>query len=263
MKKIVYQGVEGSYSHMTCVRLFGTNEQLMGLSQFADCIEAVEKEEADAALLAIENTLIGPIYEVLDLLGESSLQINGETSTRIEHCLLMLPDVEIEEIRTVYSHPKALGQCLKFFRKHPALAPEAYIDTAAAAAYVAKKKDRTIAAIASRLAGSIHGLKVSMANIEDNPDNFTRFLLLSNKAGEGPKCTIRITLEHKPGSLGEILSLIGSVGVNVTSVVSRPILGSPFEYAFYLDLEMPTLALLTEIERRAKTFRNFGSYAAL
>ncbi len=263
MKKIAYQGVPGSYSHMTALRLFGTEAAFLGLSQFSDVIEAVEKGSADAALLAIENTLIGPIYEVLDLIGESTLEINGETPTRIEHCLLTLPDAEIEEIRTVYSHPKALGQCLKFFRKHPNLLPEAYVDTAAAAGFVAKKKDPSAAAIASRMAGSIHGLKVCLANIEDNPENFTRFLLLSTKPSEGPKCTIRITLEHKPGKLAEILSVISKEGVNVTSIISRPLIGRPFEYAFYLDLETPSVSLLEEIKGKSKTFRNLGRYGAL
>jgi len=263
MKTIVYQGVEGSYSHMTAVRLFGTGAQFLGLSQFADVCEAVETGKADAALLAIENTLIGPIYEVLDLIGESSLQINGETRSRIEHCLLTLPETEIEQIRTVYSHPKALGQCLKFFRKYPFLAPEAYHDTSAAAALVAKKKDPSIAAIASRLAASLHGLKVCLANIEDNPENFTRFLLLSKRESQGPKCTVRITLEHKPGSLVEILSLISKEGVNVDSIVSRPLVGRPFEYAFYLDLETPSKTLLAELEKKAKSFRNLGSYGPL
>jgi prephenate dehydratase len=260
MKRIAYQGVEGSYSHMTGVRLFGTNAVFLGLSQFSDVVEAVENGAADAALLAIENTLVGPIYEVLDLIGESALQINGETETRIEHCLLTLPAVEISEIRTVYSHPKALGQCLKFFRKHPFLVPESYVDTAAAAAFVAKKNDPATAAIASQLAGSSHGLQVCLANIEDNPENFTRFFLLSKQRTQGPKCTIRITLDHKPGSLVEILSMISKEGVNVTSIVSRPLIGRPFEYAFYLDLETPALSLLEEIERQSKTFRNLGSY---
>lgn len=263
MRRIAYQGIEGSYSHMTAVRLFGTGAKLAGLAQFADCIEAVEKGEADAALLAIENTLIGPIYEVLDLVGESSLHIQGETPTRIEHCLLTLPEAEVEGIRSVYSHPKALGQCLRFFRKFPFLAPEAYVDTGAAAEFVAKTKDPTCAAIASRLAGSIHGLKVCMANIEDNPENYTRFLLLAKKEAEGPKCTIRLTLEHKPGSLAQILSLISKEGVNVTSIISRPLPGKPFEYAFYLDLETPAATLLTEIERQAKSFRNLGHYGGL
>ncbi len=263
MKRVVYQGVEGSYSHMTAVRLFGTGAELVGLPQFADCIEAVETGEADEALLAIENTLIGPIYEVLDLVGDSSLHVLGETATRIEHCLLTLPETEIEQIKTVYSHPKALGQCLKFFRKHPFLSPEAYVDTAAAAAFVAKKKDPSIAAIASRLAGSIHGLKVCLANLEDNPENFTRFLLLSKEMGEGPKCTIRLTLKHEPGSLAKILTLISKEGVNVTSIISRPLPGKPFEYAFYLDLETPSQSLLAEIEAQAKSFRNLGRYGVL
>jgi prephenate dehydratase len=262
MKKIAYQGVPGSYSHMTALRLFGTNAIFIGLSQFSDVIDAVGSG-ADAALLPIENTLIGPIYEVLDLIGESSLEMNGETPTRIEHALLTLPDAEIEEIRTVYSHPKALGQCTKFFRKHPFLVPESFVDTAAAAAFVAKKKDPAIAAIASELAGSIHGLKVCLANIEDNRENFTRFLLLSKNPTQGPKCTIRITLEHKPGSLVEILSVISKEGVNIDSIISRPLIGRPFEYAFYLDLETPGVVLLEEIKGKSKTFRNLGSYGRL
>lgn len=263
MKTIAYQGIEGSYSHMTALRLFGPNCKFLGYSQFSSVFEAVGKGEADAALLAIENTLIGTIYEVLDLLGQSDLRIQGETKTRIEHCLLTLPEAELEQIRSVYSHPKALGQCLRFFRKHPFLQPIDYHDTAAAAQFVAKKKDLSCAAIASRTAAMLHGLKVCVANIEDNQENYTRFLLLGKKESQGPKSTLRLTLEHRPGSLAEILGIIAKEGVNVTDIVSRPIVGRPFEYAFYLDLERPSQELLTELRNKAKTFRSFGSYGAL
>src|SRR3989344_1134084 len=214
MKTIAYQGVEGSYSHMTAIRLFGPACTVLGLPHFIDVFQAVENEEADLALLPIENTLVGPIYEVLDLLGDSKLQIQKETKTRIEHCLLTLPEANLEQIEKVYSHPKALGQCLKFFRKYPFLSQEVYVDTAAAASFVAKKKDPTIAAIASKSAATLHGLKVALHNLEDNPENYTRFILLGKEAAEGKKCLLRFTLNHQPGTLALILNMIAQEGVN-------------------------------------------------
>lgn len=233
MKKVVYQGIEGSFSHQTTVRL-GYESQ--GLPSFREVYEAVEKGEADLGLLPIENTLAGTIYETIDLLSEGSLHIVGEVDTRVEHSLLALSS--LSEIRKVLSHPKALAQTKRFFEAHPWMEAVAHYDTAGAAADVAKSGDPTLAAIAHCTAADIYGLQVLAEGIQDHAENYTRFFLISKTPTTGKKGSLCFTLEHRAGSLAELLEVLARHGINLTYIVSRPLIGKPFEYLFYIDLEM-------------------------
>lgn len=246
MKTIAYQGVQGAFSYITAVKEFGESHSYLPMQSFKDVFEMVGECRADCAVIPIENSLIGSIYENYDLLNLFEMQIVGERYTKIEHCLLTLPASGVSKhemlkgIKKVLSHPKALEQCKTFFQKHPWIEPVVYVDTAAAAAEVAVCGDPAYAAIASANAGELYGLDILENGIEDDPKNYTRFVTISKRGVpdyEADKCTLLITLNHVPGTLAELLKLIAGEGINLTKLESRPMRGSLFEYVFYIDLE--------------------------
>ncbi|MBX7065934.1 MAG: hypothetical protein K1X28_01765 [Parachlamydiales bacterium] len=227
--KIVYQGAPLSYSHKALEKIDG---EKAGLATFRDVYEAVSSGKADLGLLPIENALIGTIYETIDLLAEGDLKIVGELTTKVDHCLMALSGAKIQK---VISHPKALEQCTNFIKEHPEWEIVPYYDTAGAA--IAASKDPSLAALAPEGAAQEYGLEIVQKNMQDHEQNYTRFFLISKTAAEGRKKTLCFTLEHKPGSLAAMLAKFAES--NLTHIVSRPILGKPFEYLFYVDLEGP------------------------
>ncbi|MGB7978354.1 MAG: prephenate dehydratase domain-containing protein [Chlamydiales bacterium] len=229
--KIAYQGIEGSFSHRTLAQMPGVK---IGMATFSAVYKAVERGDVDLGLLPIENTLAGTIYETIDLLSQGDLNIVGELYTRIEHSLLALPGAKIKK---VLSHPKALAQCVKLFEEHPDWTPVSHYDTAGAAADVARLGDRSLGAIANRAAAAIYGLEIVKEGIQDHKDNYTRFFLISKQESKGKKGSFCFTIDHQPGKLAEILHLFAKEGINLSYIVSRPIVGRPFEYLFYVDLE--------------------------
>lgn len=231
--KIAYQGTQGSYSEKALQNLEG---EKIGLVTFQNVYHAVAKGEVDLGLLPIENALAGTIYETIDLLAEGDLKIVGEIYVKVEHCLLAKPNARIKK---VLSHPKALAQCTKLFANHPEWEAIPHYDTAGAAREVAKSQDLSIAAIASAEAAQKYGLEIAMQNVQDAEENYTRFFLISKTGTKGKKGSLCFTIDHTPGKLAEILQQFAKKGINLTHIVSRPILGKPFEYLFYVDLEVP------------------------
>jgi chorismate mutase/prephenate dehydratase len=177
--RIAYQGVEGSYSHLTAQRRYGGRSGgalLAGHDSFRAAADAVVHGAADLALLPIENTTAGSINETYDLLADGMLHITGEEVSSIEHCLLALPGVSLDEVRVVISHPQALAQCLAFFAAHSHLVARPELDTAGAARRVAQSGDRTLAAIASAAAAKTYGLAIVARAIQSAAENATRFV---------------------------------------------------------------------------------------
>lgn len=243
MSIIAYQGIPGSFSHTAAQDYFGKDtpsaDEFIGTNQFKEIFELVKNEKADFGIVPVENSLAGSIYENYDLLAKYKIQVIGEQYLKIEHCLLGI-DMDIKNIKEVYSHPKALEQCLKFFESHEKINKNIFSDTARAAKFVADKKDVSLGAIASYSAAKLYKLKVIKKNIEDNPDNFTRFLVISNnelKNENADKCSLIFKVPHIPGSLYKALQYIAYKGMNLTKIESRPIHGLPFEYLFYVDVE--------------------------
>jgi prephenate dehydratase len=260
MKIITYQGVKGSFSYLTALRLFGESCEFKGFPTFKEAFEAVENGAANLALLPIENTLAGTIYETLDLLNEGCLKIIGVTNTRIEHSLIGLPDANLSGIYKVLSHPKALAQCTRFLSEHPHMKAVSHYDTAGSAKDVASGKDPMVAAIAHSIVADIYGLKVLVEGIEDHKENYTRFFLLSKEESKGKKCSLCFTLEHREGSLAEMLATLARYGVNLTYIVSRPLIGKPFEYMFYVDLETPDPHIVETIGKKVNSLKVLGHY---
>jgi chorismate mutase/prephenate dehydratase len=271
--RVVYQGVEGSYSHLTAQRRYaGTAEGVLleGCETFHAAAQAVREGTADVALLPIENSTAGSINETYDQLAEGGLTITAEEVSRIEHCLVGLPGVRVEDLRIVMSHPQALRQCEDFFRTAPWLKPREEFDTAGSARKVREMGDRTVAAIASEAAGRMFGLEVLRRDIQSQAANSTRFVELSPHPAACPpgvpvKTSLLLVLAHQPGALAELLGLLSRRGINMTKIESRPIPSTPWQYRFYLDLEGhaavdPIRSALAEAEAHTRELRVLGTY---
>ncbi len=239
-KKIAYQGTKASFSEIAIEHFFGMDIECIGKETFRDVFDSLQRQEVECAALPIENSLIGPIVENFDLFADYPVSIIGELRLPIEHCLVGSRGQRLEEIQKVYSHPKALAQCTVFFMEHPWIEPVAHFDTAGAAAEIACDKDPSKAAIASRKTADIYPLEILKPHLEDDPSNTTRFLFLekgeSSLSRREGKCSLLFTLDHRPGSLAEILTWLAQHGLNLTQIVSRPIKEKPFEYLFFVDI---------------------------
>ena len=271
--RIAYQGVEGSYSHLAAQRHYGGREGgvvLAGHETFRGAVAAVRDGSADLALLPIENTTAGSINETYDLLAEGGVTVTGEVVSQIEHCLLALPGVELEELRTVISHPQGLLQCEDFFRAAPWIAPRAEFDTAGSARKVRQAGDRTLGAIASESAARVYGLAVLRRGVQSQAGNYTRFFEIAAEAHPCPpdarcKTSLLLALTHQPGALGRVLAELGERGVNLTKLESRPLPGTPWQYRFYLDLEghassEPIVEALAALRPLTTELRVLGTY---
>ena len=273
--RVSYQGVEGSYSHLTAQRRYGGRPGgalLGGFDSFRGAADAVIHGTADLALLPIENTTAGSINETYDLLADGKLHITGEIVSAIEHCLLALPGVTLEELRVVISHPVALAQCPSFFAQHPHLTARAELDTAGAARRVAQAGDRTLAAIASAAAAKTYGLAILAQGVQSAAGNATRFVEVALRPTPVPedaiaKTSLLIALADRPGVLGEILTRIANRGLSLTKLESRPIPSAPFTYRFYVDVlghaaSASVQAALDEIRELTTKLVVLGTYAA-
>jgi chorismate mutase/prephenate dehydratase len=271
--RVSYQGVEGSFSHLTAQRRYaGIPEGVLleGFETFRAAAQAVRDGTADVALLPIENTTAGSINDTYDQLAEGGLTITAEEVSRIEHCLLGLPGARIEDLHTVISHPQALRQCEAFLHSLPRVTPREEFDTAGAARKVRDGGDRGVAAIASEAAGRRFGLEVLQRGIQTQEGNYTRFVELSLHPAACPpgvpvKTSLLLTVSHQPGSLAELLSLLSRRGINMTKIESRPIPSTPWQYRFYLDVEGhaatdPVRSALEEAREHTSELRVLGTY---
>jgi chorismate mutase/prephenate dehydratase len=245
---------------------------LTGFDSFRGAADAVLHGAADLALLPIENTTAGSINEVYDLLADGKLHITGEVVSAIEHCLLALPGVTLDELRVVISHPQALAQCTSFFAEHGHLVARPELDTAGAARRVAQSGDRTLAAIASSAAAKTYGLAIVAQGIQSAAGNATRFVEIALRPaplGEGvrPKTSLMLSLADRPGALGEILQRFAVHGLSLTKIESRPIPNAPFTYRFYVDVlghaaTEPFQAALDEVRPLTTELHVLGTYPA-
>ncbi|MEZ4256266.1 MAG: prephenate dehydratase [Polyangiales bacterium] len=242
---ISYQGGEGAYSHIAAMRHFGArgvDVEYRGYASFREMLEAVRSHAADYGILPIENTTAGSINEAYDLLASMDLVLVGEEVQPVDHCLLVLPGTRLDQIRRVLSHPQAIAQCREFLDSLPDAKVEAYIDTALSAEKVKRDGDATQAAIASDEAGRIHGLDVLRRGIQNQPENFTRMVVVARAPlGFDPriacKTSLIIATKHQEGALLLCLNVLADHGLNLTKLESRPRPNTPWEYLFYVDFE--------------------------
>ncbi len=274
-KRVVFQGIEGSYGELAGQKHFAPfleHTMFRGVDTFEKVIAAVEDGEADYGLLPVENTRAGSINEVYDLLYVAQLAIVGEEILEIRHCLLGVGEVSLGDIRKILAHPQALADCLRFLSKLPHCETLPYPDTALAARKVREENSPAIAAIAGEETGRLYGLKVLRRNIEDQPNNYARYLVLARKP---PAVDLRIpcrtslviTTPHEAGALLKALNLLDKYRINLSKLESRPIPGMPFQYMFYIDFEGNTAEprvsrALAELRSATASMKVLGSYPA-
>ena len=244
-KRVAFQGIEGAYSELAGRKYFAPyldHTLFVGVPTMEQVVNAVEDGDADYGLLPVENTAAGSINEVYDLLSCAQLSIVGEEVLRVEHCLLAIDEVPLSDIRQIYSHPQALAECMKFVSKLPNCQALPYADSAMAVKKVKEEKDTGLAAVASEEAGRLYGLKVLRRNIEDQQNNYTRFLILAKKPATIDlripcKTSLIMATSHEEGSLLKALTLLHEYKINLSKLESRPIPGMPFQYLFYIDFD--------------------------
>lgn len=259
MVKASYQGVPGSYSECAVRRL---GYEPVSCVTFADAVRMAECGDADVALLPVENSTEGSVGEANDMLFNTDLMVAGETYHHVRHCLIGTGSVG--EVRSVYSHPQALGQCRRFIGD---LERVPVSDTARAVGMVRDIGRGDVAAIASREAAEIYGMPLMAKDINDVFENYTRFLMLGRteapKVDGESKTTVTFALMHEPGALHT--ALLSLRGLNLTRIESRPLKNGSFEYGFSVDFighgsDAEVCAALAELEKNTTSLRVLGSY---
>lgn len=246
MKRIAIQGIKGSFHDIAAHQYFeGEEIELICCSTFEQVFHAVQEDQTVIGMAAIENTIAGSLLHNYELLREAPVSIVGEHKLRISHSIMCLPEDNWEDITEVNSHPVALMQCRDFLSRHPQLKVVEAEDTAGAAADIAQKAQRGHAAICSKFAAPIYGMKILEEGIETNKHNFTRFLIFSSPARANllrnilatDKSSIVFALPHEEGSLSQVLSVLSFYKLNLTKIQSLPIIGREWEYLFYVDVQ--------------------------
>ena len=236
---IAFQGEIGAYSEEAAFQFFGAAILLKPCESLEDVFRVVERDEVQFGVVPAENSLEGSISRVYDLLLDSSLKICGEIELRIAHCLIAVSRARLDSMKKVYSHPQALGQCKNFLHHLGCELVPAY-DTAGSVKMIKEMGTPDKGAVASARAAEIYGMKVLAREIEDNPNNFTRFFILAkhdSPPSGNDKTSIVFSVKHKPGALYQSLKELASRKINLTKIESRPTRQKPWEYNFYLDFE--------------------------
>jgi prephenate dehydratase len=238
--RVAFQGELGAFSQQAAHRIFGPRLEPLPCYAFEDVFSRLVRGKADFAVIPIENSLAGSIHQNFDLLAKHSLESIGETYVRIEHHLIAGPGVRRADVRQIYSHPVALAQCQKFLRSLRAVEKVSFYDTAGSVKFIRDRHMTTAAAVASADAAKMYGMKILKRNIEDDRENFTRFLALSRRgrfAHGGAKTSLVFSLKNEPGALFKALAVFALRDINLTKIESRPIQGRKWEYLFYVDLQ--------------------------
>ncbi len=265
--RIAIQGELGSFSHEAALA-FDPGASILPCAFSREAFDAVSA--GGAAVVPIENSLAGSVLEHYDLLLAQPVRIRAERLLRIRHCLIATPGLELAAVREVVSHPVALAQCRGFFDAHPEMRAVPFYDTAGAARH-AVGQGGGMAAIAGAQAAQAYGGVVLAEGLEDNPANFTRFLLLgpegeTAEAGAPDKVSLAFAVPNRPGSLVGVLGIFAAHGLNLTRLESRPVPGSPWQYVFYTDYQMTDAATadraLAELAASCLFVKELGRYRA-
>jgi len=267
--RVAFQGELGAYSEAAARAYFGPQIEAVPCESFDLVFAAVQNQSCEYGMLPIENSLAGSIHRNYDLLMQHQLNIVGEYFLRVQHCLIGLPGAQLSAIRKVISHPQGLAQCERYIRSLGEVASEVGYDTAGSVKIVRQRDDPSLAAIASRRAAEVYEMSILAEGIEDDPANFTRFLAIDRKPvfpGQDAKTSIVFTLKNQPGALFKALSVFALRDIDLTKIESRPLVGKPWEYLFYIDFagsttERPVARALEHLGEYAMTLRVLGSYA--
>ena len=271
--RVAFQGEAGAFSEAAAVQLLGDKIVTVPRPTFDQTFRAIPDGTADALLVPVENSLAGSVVRVYDLLLDSNLSITAETILPIEMNLIACPSASMADIRSISSHPMALAQCERFFSQHPSIKRVPAEDTAGSVREALARGDKSHAAIAGKYAAERYRGVIIAERIQDNAENFTRFVLLrparevaSTSAPDARKMSIAMRLAHRPGSLLSSLEPFARNRVNLLKIESRPIHGRPWEYQFFVDVEADDgnrlETALGEVREAAHEVRVLGLYPA-
>ena len=239
MIKVAFQGESGAFSEIASKKMFGDKIIVSPSFSFEEVFLKVKNRDVNFGIIPIENSLYGSVFETYDLLLKYSLNIVGELNLQISHNLIAKKNYKLSEIRKVYSHPQALGQCSEFLKKMKNAEVVPTYDTAGSALISLNNNAEPTAAIASKNASKIYKLKILKPDIQNNKENYTRFYAISKnkskKNPEHPKSSICFELKNIPGALFKALSVFALKEINLLKIESRPIPHKPFQYIFYID----------------------------
>ncbi len=263
---VAFQGEVGAYSEEAAFQFFGTSIEIKPRETLEEVFASVE-QGVPFGIIPVENSLEGSISRAYDLMLESSLRVCGEIELRVIHCLIAGPGASLDTVKKVYSHPQALGQCQSFL-KHLNVALVPSYDTAGSVKMLKEHSSADSAAIASARAAEIYGMKIIAREIEDNPNNFTRFFILAKKDSPpsgNDKTSIVFSTKDRPGALYEVLGEFSRRNLNLSKLESRPTRQKPWQYNFYLDFEghredAPAREALANVEKLSIFLKVLGSY---
>lgn len=264
---IAVQGREGSYSQQACDKLFPLGD-IMYFKTFSHIFDAVNNGLCDFGILPIENSSNGSVNEVYDLMMEKNFYIVRSYKLYIKHVLLGKADSKLEDIREIMSHQQAIEQCSDYLKKKPEITTNFYSNTAEAARYLSESDRKDLAVISSKYCADLYGLKVLEENIQNNENNYTRFICIAKDMeiypGSG-KISLMLTAPHEPGGLYDIMAKFAALGLNITKLESRPKAGSDFEFMFYFDFEgsiesEDVRMLIDDLSQNSDGFAFFGNY---
>lgn len=269
--RIAIQGYFGAF-HEIAARLFYQDRELKILpaTTFDELVQMSEDaEQTEGGIMAIENSIAGSILLNYQLLNESKLTIVGEVFLRIKQNLMVLPGVTIDQLKEVHSHPMAIAQCRSFFRQHPHIRLVETTDTALSAKRIRDEDLRHIGGIASTLAARLYGMEIVGNGIETNKQNYTRFLILRRdgfreESTDNDKISVSFTLKHEVGSLHQVLAAMADRGANLTKIQSVPVIGSQWEYLFFVDFVLPNPAdydkTIVALKANTRNLKILGKY---
>ncbi|WP_228852463.1 prephenate dehydratase [Aegicerativicinus sediminis] len=269
IKSVSIQGVKGSFHHIVAEAYFGQQVEVVECLSFDETVGKILSRDCDAAIMAIENSIAGSILPNYALIDQNKLHIIGEHYLDIQHHLMALPGQSIEDIKEVVSHPMALLQCKQFFKSYPHIRLVEDKDTAEVAHRINERQIKGIAAIASKLAAEMFGLKILAESIQTISHNETRFVIVKTANSVLPeeeinKASLRFSLEHKRGSLASILNVMSDCRLNLTKIQSMPKIETPWKYAFFVDVTFDNYKDYSKarsiMEIMAEDFKVLGEY---
>ncbi len=275
--RVAFQGEPGAFSEIAARKLLGARIRTVACPTFESLFSSIDEGRADLILAPLENTLAGPVLRCYDLLYQSAsseepLTMIGEVVLRISHCVIGCPGATLEGLRRVQSHPVALAQCERFFAAHPGIAKAVAEDTAGSVRQIMDSFDPTVGAIAGEHAAQQYGAVILAAGVEDDPNNFTRFALLQPQSAvkassnsDADATTLVLTVTNQPGALFRSLEPFAANSVDLMSLVSRPLVGTPWHYRFFFEVAAaasdPRMTrVLDELKNRTVELRVLGSY---
>ena len=265
---VACQGVEGAYSQMACDRLF-KRANVLYFSTFEAVFSAIEKGLCQYGVIPVENSTAGSVNAVYDLMTQHNFRIVRSVRIKVDHNLLANPGAKLENIREIYSHEQAISQCAHFLQGLPNVKVIRCENTAVAARMVAESGRDDVAALSSRACRELYGLDCLAASVQDQGNNFTRFICIAKNLEIYPgadRTSLMMVLPHHPGSLYKVLSRFNALGVNMNKLESRPMPDRNFEFMFYFDLETSVYSpqftqLMGELPELCEEFTYLGSYS--